>query len=124
MSDQYILSSMKCSIRSYVRPTATPGLSRLFTHLFCSFGLAGYHLHIPDGDRLEGILGVGCLVCQGLRAADEGVGGNSDPYCMCEVSGKPLTRVKTKVIHDCQKPQWNEIHQISDYQEGDTLRFS
>lgn len=59
---------------------------------------------------------------RGLRNADSI--GKSDPYCACEVPGKPWARFETNVIQDDLNPQWNEEHVIHDYVRGDALDFS
>lgn len=49
---------------------------------------------------------------KGLRNADGAKSGVSDPYCSCEVSGKPATRVMTPVIMNDLNPVWNYKAQI------------
>jgi len=60
---------------------------------------------------------------KGLRNADVGSGWKSDPYCVCEIAGKPHTRVKTGVRSDTLDPVWNDQRRVVDVDEGDVLRF-
>lgn len=59
------------------------------------------------------------LSASGLRAADRG--GKSDPYCLCEVAGKPMSRFKTQVIKKTLNPEWNEEAEITGFMKGDNL---
>jgi len=58
---------------------------------------------------------------QGLRNADKY--SKSDPYCTCEVRGKPSTKFKTRVIENNLEPIWNHVADITGFVEGDTLIF-
>jgi hypothetical protein len=61
----------------------------------------------------------------GLRDTDflPGVD-KSDPYCVCQIVGKPDTKVTTRVISDCLDPVWNEEVTVGPYEAGDSLVFS
>merc|ERR1712048_1315554 len=65
---------------------------------------------------------------RGLRNADWGLGvqanDKSDPYCICEIKGKPRSKFKTKTIEDSCDPVWNHEASIFEYAEGDTITFS
>lgn len=61
---------------------------------------------------------------KGLRQADQGAGSKSDPYCVCEIPGKPNFKFRTKVVNDCLDPQWNEERVVADFSVGDTLKFT
>jgi len=50
--------------------------------------------------------------------------GKSDPYCVCVVSGKPHTQVRTDYIKSNLNPEWNHEAIIEDFEEGDSLEFS
>mmetsp|Transcript_53752 Transcript_53752/g.172293 ORF Transcript_53752/g.172293 Transcript_53752/m.172293 type:complete len:349 (-) Transcript_53752:226-1272(-) len=71
--------------------------------------------------RQPGGLSVTVLSASGLRAAD--LGGKSDPYCVCQVPGRPQTRFKTHVIKESLDPVWNCQASIADYSPGDPLEF-
>lgn len=60
-----------------------------------------------------------------LMIADIGIfqAGSSDPYCHVELSGKTHTRQTTAVIDKNLNPEWNEVFQFKDYEEGDGLHF-
>lgn len=57
----------------------------------------------------------------GLRSADRG--GTSDPYCVCEVPGKPMTRFTSKVVKKTLNPTWDEEAELSGYSPGDSLQL-
>lgn len=57
-----------------------------------------------------------------LRAADRG--GKSDPYCICEVPGKPMSRFKTTIKRKTLNPQWSEESEIQEYARGDNLQIT
>lgn len=48
----------------------------------------------------------------------------SDPYCVCEIAGKPLSRTVTDVVQDNLNPEWNHEAQFNDFEVGDALKFS
>ncbi|CAE8586537.1 unnamed protein product [Polarella glacialis] len=50
--------------------------------------------------------------------------GKSDPYCTCEIAGKPHTQLKTKVIDDTLDPVWNHTSSMGGYAVGDSLEFA
>merc|ERR1719507_206217 len=62
---------------------------------------------------------------KGLRDADWMPGtGTSDPYCVCELLGKPdAPRVETQVIKNTCDPVWNHEAELPVYTPGDTLVF-
>lgn len=67
-------------------------------------------------------LKVHIVSAKGLRSADWF--GTSDPYCVCEIVGKPTSRVKTNVKNHTLDPVWNEDHVIAGFVAGDALEFS
>jgi len=60
---------------------------------------------------------------KGLRNTDAGAGGKSDPYCTCEILGKPHTKFSTKVMSDSLDPVWNEVRTIAEYEEHDVIKL-
>ncbi|CAE7938981.1 Unc13a, partial [Symbiodinium sp. KB8] len=63
---------------------------------------------------------------RGLRNADWmtlGVGGTSDPYCICQVIGAGKTEFRTKTIDNTVEPVWKELSNVDDFFEGDVLLF-
>jgi len=74
------------------------------------------------GSRLK----VSILSATGLRAADWSLlgSGSSDPYCVCELRGKPSSAAQTRHIAKTLEPQWDEIHELDDYEHGDVLEFT
>jgi len=62
---------------------------------------------------------------RGLRDADWVPGaGKSDPYCVCEIAGKPReAKVQTKVINDTLDPVWEHQAELPGFRQGDTLVF-
>lgn len=79
---------------------------------------------IEQRERLSTRLKVTVVNARGLRNADGVNGGKSDPYCVCEVEGKPHVRFMTKVINNSLDPEWNEEHELANYSAGDTLKFT
>lgn len=47
-----------------------------------------------------------------------------DPYCTCEVVGKPHTRIRTKVLARTADPVWNHQESIADFTIGESLVFN
>lgn len=76
--------------------------------------------HTTSGPQVKR-LRVVITSAEGLRNADWI--GKSDPYCVCEVPGKPYTRFKTEVRSDTLEPVWNKQCDF-DYTPGDPLEFS
>jgi len=56
-----------------------------------------------------------------LRAADRN--GLSDPYCVCEVLGKPRTKRQTTTAYRTLNPTWNESLAIEDFTFDDNIGF-
>ncbi|CAE8720161.1 unnamed protein product [Polarella glacialis] len=48
----------------------------------------------------------------------------SDPFCICEIKGKPGGKITTPVIDDCLTPVWNFESRIKDFAGGDSLVFT
>jgi len=62
---------------------------------------------------------------RGLRDADWLPGaGKSDPYCICELEGKPdANKLETQVINNTCDPSWDFQGSLTDYAAGDSLVF-
>jgi len=58
----------------------------------------------------------------GLPRADRS--GHSDPYAVCEIPGKPKSRVKTSVIQDTEEPTWDHECIVHGWRQGDPLLFT
>jgi hypothetical protein len=56
-----------------------------------------------------------------LRAAD--FGGKSDPYAVCQIMGKPKSKMQTKVLFRSLDPVWDEEDEIVGFDEEDNLHF-
>ncbi|CAK0841442.1 unnamed protein product, partial [Prorocentrum cordatum] len=62
---------------------------------------------------------------RGLRCADLKIfGGSSDPYCICEVAGRPNKIFQTHVIKKNVRPEWNFTAEVADLTSQDELSFS
>lgn len=63
----------------------------------------------------------------GLRNADFSINpfkrDLSDPYCICEIPGKPLSRTVTEVVDNDLNPVWNHKVQFADFDVGDSFKF-
>lgn len=70
----------------------------------------------------SGSLRVTIISANGLRNADWG--SKSDPYCVCQIPGKPQSKFQTPVISDNLDPVWNYEDLIVDYIVGDLLEFT
>lgn len=73
------------------------------------------------GSRLKVVM----ISATGLRAADWSLmgGGKSDPFCTCEIAGKPEMKVETKHISKTLEPVWNQEFEIQLYEQGCDLEF-
>lgn len=69
----------------------------------------------------NGTVSVTVLGAENLRNAD--FVGKSDPYCVCEVSGKRSSAKQTQVIHDNLSPIWNCELVIRGFDAHDALEF-
>jgi preprotein translocase subunit YajC len=57
----------------------------------------------------------------GLRDAD--IISKSDPYCVCQLEGKPDSKVETQTVNDNLEPLWNFEARMVSYVQGDALTF-
>mmetsp|Transcript_34793 Transcript_34793/g.68688 ORF Transcript_34793/g.68688 Transcript_34793/m.68688 type:complete len:773 (+) Transcript_34793:38-2356(+) len=73
---------------------------------------------------MEQTLKVTIVSARGLRDADRMPGaGKSDPYCTCEVLGKKVPKIQTKVVNNTCDPVWEHQAQIVGFSPGDVLVF-
>lgn len=62
---------------------------------------------------------------RGLRDADwVPFAGSSEPYCVCEIIGKPHSRHETHGHKQGKDPVWNFTTEFAHFSEGDALRFT
>ncbi|CAE8642249.1 unnamed protein product [Polarella glacialis] len=75
-----------------------------------------------DGSKLK----VTMVGARSLFAADWSLvhERSSDPYCSCEVHGKPKVKVRTQTMEKTLNPSWNHETKIRGYQIGDALKFT
>eukprot|EP00443_Scrippsiella_acuminata_P002557 CAMPEP_0115182242 /NCGR_PEP_ID=MMETSP0270-20121206/7843_1 /TAXON_ID=71861 /ORGANISM="Scrippsiella trochoidea, Strain CCMP3099" /LENGTH=520 /DNA_ID=CAMNT_0002595285 /DNA_START=116 /DNA_END=1678 /DNA_ORIENTATION=- len=71
---------------------------------------------------LESALNIKIEGARGLRT-DEAVGA-SDPYCCCEIAGKPDTKTKSHLVEDSLNPDWQFEDVIEGFALGDSLTFT
>jgi len=74
------------------------------------------------GARPEVKLKVKLLGATNLKNADWV--GKSDPFCICQVLGKPDSKFQTEVVNNNLNPEWNAEFIVEDFVSGDTLDFS
>jgi len=68
------------------------------------------------------LLKVTLVKATGLKDTDFMPGlDHSDPYCTCEVMGRPGSLVKTHVVQDSLNPTWNHSSYMPEYIVGDVL---
>mmetsp|Transcript_123800 Transcript_123800/g.214630 ORF Transcript_123800/g.214630 Transcript_123800/m.214630 type:complete len:362 (-) Transcript_123800:59-1144(-) len=75
-----------------------------------------------ESERWEAQLKITIRGAKNLRHAD--VGGKSDAYCTCEITGKPQTKFKTKVLESESSPQWNHVEQVKKVSNYDEFTFA
>jgi len=71
---------------------------------------------------MESALQVNIEGARGLRTEDSI--GDSSPFCVCEIAGKPDTKCQTQMIEDSLDPNWNFSDTITGYAPGDSLVFT
>jgi len=78
--------------------------------------------------RKQGLcpLKVTMVSARGLRQADWGIlgFGNPNPFCKCEIQGKPQAKIKTSVEKKTMEPSWGHESDFPDYVHGDVLMFT
>jgi len=60
----------------------------------------------------------------GLRGEDEKARGLTDPYCVCEVQGKPTTKVQTMALDGFHGVHWDHSGEIADFLAHDAITCS
>eukprot|EP00927_Polykrikos_kofoidii_P038215 TRINITY_DN32510_c0_g1_i1.p1 TRINITY_DN32510_c0_g1~~TRINITY_DN32510_c0_g1_i1.p1 ORF type:complete len:1551 (-),score=292.74 TRINITY_DN32510_c0_g1_i1:73-4560(-) len=60
----------------------------------------------------------------GLRESNPMDCRKSNPYCVCELAGKPNSRFQTKVVMNCLDPVWDETAEVGGFMPGDSLELS
>merc|ERR1712003_362746 len=73
------------------------------------------------GDRVPTAVGVTVLSASGLPVGDVY---SSDPYCVCEIVGKPETQCTTGFVTNTLNPYWNEAFVLNNYEVGDYITFT
>jgi len=73
----------------------------------------------------SGPLRISILGASGLRNADWAPGtGVSDPYCTCEIRGKPhAAKIETHVVKNNLDPTWDYEAELPEFAAGDCLVF-
>mmetsp|Transcript_40012 Transcript_40012/g.127299 ORF Transcript_40012/g.127299 Transcript_40012/m.127299 type:complete len:412 (+) Transcript_40012:155-1390(+) len=61
---------------------------------------------------------------RGLRTAGWAGRGASARHCICEVSGKSDTRIRTAAVDDLKEALWNHEAVVLGFQKGDRLEFA
>mmetsp|Transcript_119886 Transcript_119886/g.334472 ORF Transcript_119886/g.334472 Transcript_119886/m.334472 type:complete len:405 (-) Transcript_119886:122-1336(-) len=67
-------------------------------------------------------LQVNIMRARGLRGSDVQPLGMTDPYCVCEIPGKPDAKVQTLAINGEGGVEWNHEGKITHVARGDSLR--
>jgi len=69
---------------------------------------------------------VSIISADGLKSADRvPLGpGSSDPYCICEVVGRPETRTSTDMVRRAHNPMWLHMCVLEGWRLGDSLLFT
>jgi Ca2+-dependent lipid-binding protein len=70
------------------------------------------------------VVKVSIVSAKGLRNADCALAGKSDPYCICEVTGKSDTKIETAVVPDKLNPEWNFEGEINGFRLNNSLTFT
>lgn len=81
---------------------------------------------IPRRKTLLNRLRFEIVGARNLRNADfslPGFNNKSDPYCVAEIRGRPLSRFITDVIKDNLNPVWKAEGTFADYHEGEGIVF-
>mmetsp|Transcript_79528 Transcript_79528/g.229984 ORF Transcript_79528/g.229984 Transcript_79528/m.229984 type:complete len:867 (-) Transcript_79528:181-2781(-) len=66
-------------------------------------------------------LKINVVGAKNLRNADNF--GQSDPFCVCEIAGKPESRFQTRVVDDNASPIWNHCMLLHGFTSTERLRF-
>eukprot|EP00929_Paragymnodinium_shiwhaense_P062938 TRINITY_DN31454_c0_g1_i1.p1 TRINITY_DN31454_c0_g1~~TRINITY_DN31454_c0_g1_i1.p1 ORF type:complete len:676 (-),score=150.42 TRINITY_DN31454_c0_g1_i1:76-2103(-) len=94
-------------------------------------GVAGRATELPSRQRSEGIRAAESLLvtvegASSLRQRYMAGGSVTSPdaYCICEILGKPRSRVMTPVVEQTVEPVWDCTLTLADFSMGDMLEFS
>lgn len=102
--------------------TQTPLESSGIVSMVSTFSLEQKKM-IPEIERLS-VFRILIKGARGLRDTDFHPGvDKSDPYCTCQLVGKPESKVVTHVINDCLDPEWNYVAQLAPFEPGDSMDF-
>jgi len=71
---------------------------------------------------VQPLIWVTLLSAKNLRNAD--FVGKSDPYCICEIPGRPGSKIETTAINEQLSPEWNHEAQVIGYKVEDSLTFT
>lgn len=119
--------------KDYIKSDDVLGRATLRTPQFLEAGFEGELPLSEAGKGVEAYLNVKVQLVQpkvwvtimgarGLRNAD--FIGKSDPYCVCDIPGKPDASVTTEVISNNLNPEWNHEAEIKGYRIEDALTFT
>mmetsp|Transcript_59570 Transcript_59570/g.128927 ORF Transcript_59570/g.128927 Transcript_59570/m.128927 type:complete len:805 (+) Transcript_59570:55-2469(+) len=72
---------------------------------------------------ISALLNIQIVSARDLHNADWMRGDKSDPYCICQIRGKPRSRFQTAVVKNCLDPTWN-FETTLQYDVGDLLVFT
>jgi len=86
--------------------------------------LSVLHDPLSDVPSPTSQLPVRVVVRNALGLRNEAWMGKSDPYCICEIPGKPAASFQTKVVKNNMNPVWNHADEVYGYSPGDSLAFS
>lgn len=75
-------------------------------------------------ESVKKTLKVKIVSASGLKDEDYFMNGDSDPFCVCEIPGKPDSRVQTPVVEESLNPAFGQEFDIAGYENGDSLTFS
>jgi len=65
---------------------------------------------------------VSIVEARGLRKAD--LLSDSDPFCVCQVLGRPESTWQTAWKQNTHDPEWNEMRELVTYRKQDSIEFS
>lgn len=72
---------------------------------------------------IEDITVIKVTIASATNLANTDLFSKSDPYCTCELVGKPSSRVKSAMVKDNLNPEWNFEANVLGYNTGDSLLF-
>jgi len=84
-------------------------------------GEAAWCFQRMSGEAVE--VGLQVIIMEARRLRNADVVGHSDPYCMCQLRGKPSTRFSTRVIWDTSHAKWQETCKFTSCTPDDVIEF-